>query len=79
MLHTARDDWALDLATSWLIGDRWVDVGAAAAAGVRSVLVESPYSWDRAGGAECPEGLVPTLSASDIGTAVDAIVGARSR
>ena len=53
MLLDAATDLDLDLGSSWLIGDRWVDIGAAASAGVRSVLLDRPYSWaaDELGGA----------------------------
>jgi D-glycero-D-manno-heptose 1,7-bisphosphate phosphatase len=79
MLLAARRDWAIDLGSSWLIGDRWVDIGAAQAAGVRSVLVESPYSWDPSGGDEPPPGLEPTMVAPDLIAAVNAIVNAPPR
>ena len=79
MLLAARRDWALDLGSSWLVGDRWVDIGAAQAAGVRSVLLESPYSWDPSGGVAPPPGLEPTLVAADLTAAVNAIVNALPR
>jgi D-glycero-D-manno-heptose 1,7-bisphosphate phosphatase len=79
MLLAARRDWAIDLGSSWLIGDRWVDIGAARAAGVRSVLLESPYSWDPSGGVEPPPGLQPTIVVPDLITAVNAIVNAPPR
>ena len=79
MLLAARRDWVLDLDSSWLIGDRWVDIGAAQAAGVRSVLLESPYSWDPSGGVEHPPGLEPTVVAADLTTAVNAILNAPPR
>jgi D-glycero-D-manno-heptose 1,7-bisphosphate phosphatase len=62
MLRRAAVDWNVDLDRSWLIGDRWVDIGAAAAAGVRSLLVEAPYSWAASGGVLPPEDLVPEAS-----------------
>jgi D-glycero-D-manno-heptose 1,7-bisphosphate phosphatase len=79
MLLAARRDWAIELGSSWLIGDRWVDIGAAQAAGVRSVLLEARYSWDPSGGVEPPPGLEPTLVAADLTTAVDAILNAPPR
>ena len=79
MLLAARRDWAIDLGSSWLIGDRWVDIGAAQAAGVRSVLLESPYSWDPSGGVEPPAGLEPNMVAVDLTTAVNAILNAPPR
>ena len=44
MLLEAVRLWRLDLARSFLVGDRWSDVRAGQAAGCRSVLVETPYS-----------------------------------
>jgi D-glycero-D-manno-heptose 1,7-bisphosphate phosphatase len=43
LLEAARR-WDLDLARSFLVGDRWSDVAAAQAAGCRAVLVETLYS-----------------------------------
>jgi D-glycero-D-manno-heptose 1,7-bisphosphate phosphatase len=45
LLRRAADDLQIDLAGSWMIGDRWVDVAAAVAAGVRPVLLDHPRSW----------------------------------
>ena len=61
MILDAADDWDVDLAASWLIGDRWVDVTAALAAGVRPVLLERRYSWDptSSGSPEADLGRVP--------------------
>ena len=64
---------------SWLIGDRWVDLGAARAAGVQSVLVERAYSWGVAGGAAPPSDLRPTVVVTGLGDAVDAILNAAPR
>jgi D-glycero-D-manno-heptose 1,7-bisphosphate phosphatase len=36
--------WGLDLAASFLVGDRWSDVEAGRAAGCTAVLVETPWS-----------------------------------
>jgi len=41
MLHRAAADLDLDLARSFVVGDRWHDVGAARAVGARGVLVRS--------------------------------------
>jgi D-glycero-D-manno-heptose 1,7-bisphosphate phosphatase len=45
MLLDLIDEFAVDPAVSWMVGDRWVDVAAGAAAGVTTVLVDRPYSW----------------------------------
>ena len=44
MLLDAAREHGLDLGASWMIGDRWVDVVAARAAGVHPVLLERPWS-----------------------------------
>lgn len=44
LLHQAAHDWNLNLSASFLIGDRWRDIGAAQAAGCYSILIERVYS-----------------------------------
>jgi D-glycero-D-manno-heptose 1,7-bisphosphate phosphatase len=43
MLTAAAADHALDLSRSFVVGDRWADVGAARAAGAKGVLVRTGY------------------------------------
>jgi D-glycero-D-manno-heptose 1,7-bisphosphate phosphatase len=43
MLHRAARELGLDLAASWMIGDRVSDLEAGAAAGCRTVLVRTGY------------------------------------
>lgn len=76
ILDAARD-WNVALDRSWLIGDRWVDIGAARAAGVASVLLERPYSWAASGGVDAPPGLEPSVVCGDLAGAVDAVLSAR--
>ncbi len=44
LLHAAAARWNLDLRESFLVGDRWRDIGAGAAAGCYTILIERPYS-----------------------------------
>ncbi len=44
LVLAAAARWDLDLAASFLVGDRWSDVEAGRAAGCRTVLVETPWS-----------------------------------
>jgi D-glycero-D-manno-heptose 1,7-bisphosphate phosphatase len=44
LLHAAAARWHLDLRESFLVGDRWRDIGAGAAAGCYTILIERPYS-----------------------------------
>jgi D-glycero-D-manno-heptose 1,7-bisphosphate phosphatase len=75
MLRYAARDLELDLQASWLIGDRWVDIGAAAAAGVGSVLLERSYSWGVAGGVVPPDDLRPDLTTVTFADAARLLAG----
>jgi len=74
MLVTAARDWNVTLGTSWLIGDRWVDIAAARAAGVRSILLDRPYSWMSSGGKEPPPDLQPDIRCSTLSECVDELL-----
>jgi D-glycero-D-manno-heptose 1,7-bisphosphate phosphatase len=65
LLEQAASDWNLDLSASFLIGDRWRDIGAGRAAGCYSILIERDYS----GPSE------PHYRAQDLLEAVDHILG----
>jgi D-glycero-D-manno-heptose 1,7-bisphosphate phosphatase len=61
MILEAARGWALDLARSFLVGDRWSDVAAGQAAGCLSVLVETPHSKRE----RCrPDHVAPDLAAA---------------
>ncbi|HEY8217634.1 MAG TPA: HAD family hydrolase [Acidimicrobiia bacterium] len=77
MLLTAATDHSVDLGRSWLIGDRWVDVAAARAAGVTPILIDRPWSWDRTSSGDAPRGLDPDSHAPDLAAAVAAILAPR--
>lgn len=74
MLVAAARDLDLDLTTSWLIGDRWVDLAAARSVGVRSVLIERTNSWAPTSSGRPPPGLQPDLFAENVLLAVRSIV-----
>jgi len=76
MLEDAAVDLGLDLAHSWLIGDRWVDILAAQRAGCRSVLVETFQSWLPSSAGDPPADLRPTITVPDTLSAVVAIAEA---
>jgi D-glycero-D-manno-heptose 1,7-bisphosphate phosphatase len=44
LLLAAARRWGIDLARSFMVGDRWSDVAAGQAAGCRSALIEGPCS-----------------------------------
>jgi D-glycero-D-manno-heptose 1,7-bisphosphate phosphatase len=77
-LLEAAHDWRLDLAKSWMIGDRWVDVAAGTAAGACSVLLERPYSWEPAGGAPSPPDVHPRITVASVADAAERIVELRA-
>jgi D-glycero-D-manno-heptose 1,7-bisphosphate phosphatase len=74
LLLRAAGEHSIDLADSWLIGDRWVDVAAAQAAGVGSVLLERDYSWRPTSAGPPPLGLRPTHRASSLTGCVDLVL-----
>lgn len=44
MIEEAASDLALDVARSWMVGDRWLDVETGRAAGTRAILVKSGHA-----------------------------------
>ena len=44
MILAAAKKWDIDLKTSYMIGDRWRDIGAGRTAGCYNILIERPYS-----------------------------------
>ena len=68
LLVEAAARYGIDLQASFLIGDRWRDIDAGAAAGCRTVLIDRGYR-DRAPETE------PTHSATSLTDAVNWIVG----
>ena len=55
MIQRACADLDLDPVRSWMIGDKWLDIGAGRAAGTGSLLVRTGYGWHEA--ATPPENL----------------------
>jgi D-glycero-D-manno-heptose 1,7-bisphosphate phosphatase len=66
MLLDAARDANLDLARSFMVGDRWRDIGAGRAAGCRTVLIDYHYGE--------PDYIQPDFAASSLTAAVDWIV-----
>jgi D-glycero-D-manno-heptose 1,7-bisphosphate phosphatase len=68
MIEDAARDLALDVARSFVIGDKWLDVGLAAAAGASGVLVRTGYGRQEAETGP-PEGIVPAAVLDTLGDA----------
>jgi D-glycero-D-manno-heptose 1,7-bisphosphate phosphatase len=66
LIHQAAAEHGLDVAASYLVGDRWSDCAAGAAAGCRTVLIDQPYSQE--------DRCAPDAVATDLGAAVDYIL-----
>jgi D-glycero-D-manno-heptose 1,7-bisphosphate phosphatase len=75
MLLDAARDLDLDLERSWLIGDRWVDIAAGAAAGVQTVLIERAWSWHPTSSGAAPSDLSPDHAAANVAEAAELIRG----
>ena len=74
MVLQAAAEWSIDLGASWLIGDRWVDLQTAVAAGVRPILLERPYSWNPTSSGSSPDSLRASLARSSLTECVDLIL-----
>ena len=79
LLIEAAKDLQIDLSESWMVGDRWVDVAAAASAGVRSILVVRPWSWLTSSSGASAGGLLPDECVGDLAEAVGLILGEQRR
>jgi len=66
LLLDAKARFGLDVAASFIVGDRWSDVEAGRAAGCRTFLVLNPYS----GAERCS----PDFTAADLSEAADKIL-----
>jgi D-glycero-D-manno-heptose 1,7-bisphosphate phosphatase len=59
MILEAAEKHGIDLAASWLVGDRWRDVQAGRAAGCRTIFVDYGYPQDQAA---APDKVVASLA-----------------
>jgi len=70
MLLDAANELGIDLAASFMIGDRWRDVGAGQAAGCRAFFVDAGYSEKRP--------VQPYVAVKSLADAVDRILPSAS-
>jgi D-glycero-D-manno-heptose 1,7-bisphosphate phosphatase len=68
MLIRAASEWRVDCLKSFMIGDRWRDVGAGKAAGCRTIFIDYNYAERR------PD--APDFVARDLAEAVDIVLAA---
>jgi len=67
LLKQAADKYNIDIAQSYLIGDRWRDIDAGAAAGCRTVFIDHRYNERRSR-------LAPDIRVDSLSEAVDRIL-----
>jgi D-glycero-D-manno-heptose 1,7-bisphosphate phosphatase len=60
-LLKAQQKYSLDLAGSWMVGDRDTDIECGRSAGVRTILINEPHSADKRGNSN-PDFTVKDLS-----------------
>ena len=70
MLIRAAAEWGIDCRKSFMIGDRWRDVGAGKAAGCRTIFIDYNYAERRPG--------FSRLSGARLGQAVDIVLAAHN-
>lgn len=61
MLFRAKEDFNLDLSTSWMIGDSALDIRTARAAGTRAVLVRTGKAGSDSSSADVPDYIFDSL------------------
>lgn len=67
MILRAAEELGLDLARSWMVGDRWRDVDCGVNAGVRTVFIDHGYAE--------PLRARPTVTVRHFTAAIEAILG----
>ncbi len=73
LLLRAAEDFDIDLAASWLVGDTWRDIGAGQAAGVRTIKLPADAAHDEP---QPPDSAPPTAEADNLADAARIILGA---
>jgi D-glycero-D-manno-heptose 1,7-bisphosphate phosphatase len=72
MIEQAVADLGLDVSRSFVVGDKWLDIGLANQAGARGILVRTGYGADNAD--EPPDGVQVERIVATLGEAADYIL-----
>ncbi len=75
LLNRAARDLEIDLARSFMVGDKWSDVELGHRAGARAILVSTGFAADDPGNVRPVHVEEPDLIAHDLAEAVDWILG----
>ncbi len=75
LLDRATRDLDIDLASSFMVGDKWIDVELGHRAGARSILVRSGFAHDDPGNKRPPHVEDPDFTAHDLAEAAAWIIG----
>jgi D-glycero-D-manno-heptose 1,7-bisphosphate phosphatase len=75
MIDDAARDLGIDVARSWVVGDKWLDVQLGHAAGARSILVRTGWGADQE--RRRPEGQAVDAICDNLIAAVSVILAAR--
>lgn len=75
LIERAAADLGIDVSRSFVVGDKWLDVGLANQAGARGILVRTGYGTAMAG--EPPAGVHPEHVAATLREAADYILSAQ--
>ena len=67
LIYKAAKKYGLDLSRSWMVGDRWKDIAAGQAAGLKTIFVDYHYS-------EAYEGIPAIFTVDDIASIADIIL-----
>ena len=74
LILRAAEEWGIDLSRSCLIGDRWVDLAAAQAAGIDGILLETPASWHPTSVGSPFEGLAPRFTGATLISCIEFVL-----
>ena len=75
LIDRATKDLHVDLARSFMVGDKWSDVELGQRSGIRSILVRSGFAHDDPGNKRPSHVNDPDFTAQDLAEAVDWIIG----